>query len=185
MFPRFKFLIFFLIMLTIASCNKSREELLFRAAGQGDKEKVVFLLKNGVSIEAKDGLGYVALMKAASNGQGEVVKLLLVHKANANAITVFGSTALMQAAWNGHLKIVKLLVKNKADINMQGAGGWTALHFASLSGQGHAEIAQFLLEKGANPNTKDGIGMTPLQWINSGRYRPEIVKILHQYGAQG
>ena len=123
-------------------------------------------------------------MKATSNGHEDVVNLLIENKASVNAITVFGTTALMQAAWNGQLKIVKILVENHANIHMQGVGGWTALYFASLSGQGHPEVVRFLLDTGANPNVKDQIGMTTLQWIDAGIDRPEIVRILRQYGAQ-
>lgn len=184
MFPRFKLLIFLLTVSAAVSCSKSNEDLLIRAAEQGNEGKVLFFLENGVPVDAKDKLGYTALMKAASNGQEKVVNLLIEKKAGINAITIFGTTALMQAAWNGQMKIVKTLVENQADINMQGVGGWTALYFASLSGQGHPEVVRFLLDKGAKPNTKDQIGMTPLQWIKNGKDRPEIVKILRQYGAQ-
>lgn len=184
MFSRPKLLICLLVMSSAISCSKSYEELLIRTAERGDGGKVIYYLKKGVPVDTKDGLGYTALMKAASNGHEDVVNLLIENKSNVNAITVFGTTALMQAAWNGQLKIVKILVENQANIHMQGVGGWTALYFASLSGQGHPEVARFLLDTGANPNIKDQIGMTTLQWIDAGIDRPEIVKILRQYGAQ-
>lgn len=184
MFSRLKLLIYLLVIITATSCSKSYEELLIRTAERGDRGKVIYYLKKGASIDAKDGLGYTALMKAASNGHEDVVNLLIENKASVNAITVFGTTALMQAAWNGQLKIVKILVENQADIHMQGIGGWTALYFASLSGKGHPEVVRFLLDKGANPNIKDQIGMTSLRWIDAGIDRPEIVKILRQYGVQ-
>ncbi len=184
MFPRFKLFIFLLVVSTVVSCSKSDEELLIRAAEEGNEGKVLFFLEKGIPVDAKDKQGYTALMKAASNGQEKIVNLLIEKKACVNAITIFGTTALMQAAWNGQMKIVKTLVENQADIHMQGAGGWTALYFASLSGQGHPEVVRFLLDEGANPNIKDQIGMTSLQWIDAGISRPEIVKILRQYGAQ-
>jgi len=177
----FKYLIFLFMIFNIISCNKSPENLLIRSAAEGNIEKVVFLLKEGVSVEAKDDLGYTALMKAASNGQDDIVNLLLERKANVNAITVFGTTALMQAAWNGHVKVVKLLLENNADIHMQGAGGWNVLFFAVSSPQSNPEIVRFLLEKGLNPNMKDYISWTPIMWAGGNL---EIVRILRQYGAQ-
>ncbi|OGW48551.1 MAG: hypothetical protein A2Z50_07295 [Nitrospirae bacterium RBG_19FT_COMBO_42_15] len=181
MFARFKFLIFLLVISITVSCSKSDEAILIRAAEQGDGGKVIYYLKKGAPIDAKDGLGYTALMKAASNGQDDIVNLLLERKANVNAITVFGTTALMQAAWKGHIKIVKLLLENNADIHMQGAGGWNVLFFAVSSPQSNSEIVRFLLEKGLNPNMKDYISWTPIMWTGGNL---EIVKILRQNGAQ-
>jgi len=191
MLTGFKYLIFLFVVINGISCNKSPEKLLIRAAEQGNEGKVLFFLEKGVPVDAKDKQGYTALMKAASNGQEKVVNLLIEKKAGVNAITVFGTTALMQAAWNGHLNIVKLLVENKADIHMQGAGGWTALYFAALSDRGHPEVVRFLLEKGANPNIKDYMGLTLLMqaaWnghLNIVKLLVENKADIHMQGAGG
>lgn len=180
MFPRFKFLVLLLAISLTVSCA-SDDEIFIRAAEQGNEGKVLFFLKKGVPINAKDALGFTALMKAASNGHKDVVNILLENKANVNAKTVFSSTALMQAAWYGHLNIVKLLVENNADVHMLGVGGWNVLFFAVSSPKSNPEIVRLLLEKGVNPNIKDYISWTPILWTGGNL---EIVRILRQYGAQ-
>jgi ankyrin repeat protein len=73
-----------------------------------------------------------------------------------------GNTALWFAAQgprpNG-ADVARLLIEAGTDINKQCEHGRTALHMAAA--WGHAEVAQLLLEHGADPTIVDDEGMTP------------------------
>lgn len=111
----------------------------FRAAWQGDKNKIAKFLKEYPAAKDKTGVwGTTLLYSAARNNHYELVKYLItkaqcsvnaqnrqhIKRALATAISSkddfenkpsSGSTALHGACFNGHLEIVKLLVSHKAD----------------------------------------------------------------------
>ena len=56
-----------------------------------------------------------------------------------------------------------MLISSGADINISGPfGGGTALHFSV--NEGHKEIAELLITKGADINAKNDGDETPLDW---------------------
>lgn len=71
---------------------------------------------------------------------------------------------LVQAAQSGDLNSVKsLLGKNGRLVNQKDESGATALHYAALNG--HRRIAELLVERGADANSRDGrFGATPAGW---------------------
>ena len=72
-----------------------------------------------------------------------------------------GVTALMLAARGGYTDAVKLLVAAGADVNQVSAGDQTSpMLIAAINGQ--FDLAQWLLEQGANPNAAAVNGVTPL-----------------------
>jgi len=72
-----------------------------------------------------------------------------------------GVTALMLAARGGYADAVKTLVAAGADVNQVSAGDKTSpLLIAAINGQ--FDLAQWLLEQGANPNAAAANGVTPL-----------------------
>ena len=81
---------------------------------------------------------------------------------NHRAIT--GHTALMYAAARGEADLVRLFTLAGAGVNLKiedgKKKGFTPLHFASAGG--HVKIAKYLVDAGAETQTKDGEGMTPL-----------------------
>ena len=80
------------------------------------------------------------------------------------------------AAAGGNFDIVKLLVDHKANPKHSLKGcKKTALHFASE--EGRAEIAQYLIEKGAKVDAKDKDDWRPLHYAAS-KGHTEIVQIL-------
>ena len=60
-----------------------------------------------------------------------------------------GKTPLMLAAEKNNLNLVKLYVNHHANLDLQDASGTTA--FMLAVDRGHNEIAEFLLERGADP----------------------------------
>ena len=71
-----------------------------------------------------------------------------------------GNTLLLVACQNGHRKMLDLLLNRMADINHQNSNGNTALHYA-LAFDSTGEIAEFLIEKGANDMLENKFGLSP------------------------
>ena len=106
------------------------------------------------------------LCAAAHNGKLEIVQRLISGGESPNSTNRFGKTPLMHASENGHIEIVKWLTEQGAEINYQTpkcpetGGRLSALHFAAQKGQ--TSVIQRLVERGANINSLDGDGVTPL-----------------------
>jgi ankyrin repeat protein len=88
-----------------------------------------------------------------------------------------GFTPLLFAAQQGDIESARMLLAAGADVNESTPEEGTALVIASASG--HEKLALFLLENGANPNAKDGFGVTPLHYalheglLSISGYKPE------------
>ncbi len=124
------------------------------------------------------GKGATPFMRAAKSGDVEMMKLLLAAGADVKA-TLQNSTALMLAAGFGWrdgspvapsydqgspeeaTRAIALLLDLGFDINAVNDNGDTALHLA-VTGRGSPEIVRFLTAHGANLQTKNKRGQTPL-----------------------
>lgn len=106
------------------------------------------------------------LCAAAHNGKLEIVQRLISGGESPNFTNRFGQTPLMYASAKGHIEIVKWLTGQGADINYQTSkcpetgGKLSALHLAAQKAQ--RTVIQLLVERGANINSLDGNGVTPL-----------------------
>jgi ankyrin repeat protein len=76
--------------------------------------------------------------------------------------TTGGFTALLFAAQQGDVESARILLAAGADVNESTPEDGSALVIATASG--HEKLAMFLLEKGADPNAKDGYGIAPLHY---------------------
>jgi ankyrin len=148
------------------------ETPLMVASRTGNPDVVSQLLEKGADINARAARGQTALMWAVAQKHSDVVKVLLAHRADVHAksevwsqvmavpphgikqynreIPHGGDTALMFAARAGDLESARLLVAAGANVNDADAWGVTATTMAAHSG--FADVAAFLLEKGADPN---------------------------------
>jgi ankyrin repeat protein len=101
------------------------------------------------------------LMNAVRIGHyKEVEEAILDLGANPNN-DFKGEAPLAEAARQGHLEIVKLLIEHGAEINARmGVGEQSALFAASI--YPFMKVVEYLLDKGADPNTQDSAGNTPL-----------------------
>lgn len=89
--------------------------------------------------------------------------------------------ALVKAAQAGCLPVIRHLVQvEREDIETRNSGGLSLLQIAIISG--HIKVANWLIEEGANVNSEDCHGWTPLHdallWE-----RDEIALMLLQRGA--
>jgi ankyrin repeat protein len=163
---------------------------LIKASGQGRVEMVQALIAAGADVNASTSNGETALMAVAklneSKPQLPITRALLDAKADPNAKDGEGVTALMLAAHSGHLESVKALLAAKADVNAKARGfrvlewacghedalvlmrrvgpdkitGFTALMIAV--GAYQPDVAEVLLQAGADVNAKAGDGSTAL-----------------------
>ena len=142
------------------------------AARSGSPIVVEQLIAKGGNVNAHAARGQTALMWAAAQKHADVVKVLLAHGADIHArsdvwnevmavsphghldynraIPHGGDTALMFAARAGDVASAKLLVTAGGSVNDADAWGVSATAMAAHAG--HAELVEFLLERGADPN---------------------------------
>ena len=176
-----------------ANPNAGRESAVLAAARSGSAEVMKLLLAHGGDANAKEpARGQTALMWAVAEKHAGVARVLLDHGADVNAKTVpvrtagrrraaaarmgggsngaNGYTPLLFAARAGDLASVQLLADAGANVNDTAADGLSALVLATV--RAHADIAMFLLDKGADANLA-GAGYTALHWA-SGSWETEL-----------
>ena len=155
---------------------------LHQAVGQGDIEKIQWLVKRGADINAKKDNGTTPLHEASGRGDLGMVRFLVENGANINATKYHDeSTPLHWAEYQGHLHIARFLVEKGADINAKKDNGTIPLHEAS--GRGDLEMVRFLVENGANINaSKYHDESTPLHWA-AYQGHLKIVRYLVEKGA--
>ena len=93
--------------------------------------------------------------------------------------------SMYDAAEVGNIDAVKQHLAAGTDVNAKDKDGWTPLHPASY--EGHQEIVELLIGKGADVNAKVEFGplqgMTPLDSANNSG-RTEIVSLLRKHGGR-
>jgi ankyrin repeat protein len=146
----------------------------------GRNEIAEILLKQESDIKIKDACGNTFLHYAVFRCHKEIAALLLAKKADVNAKGYNDVTALHVAVERGYKDIMELLLANRADVNAKDKDGWTPLHLASEPDHGFAvshtetmdttllrlpnykDVAELLLSKGADVNSRNNKGETPL-----------------------
>ena len=156
------------------------ETALMTAARTGKTDALRVLIAHGAKVDARDGVqGQTALMWAAARNNADAIRLLLdagadINARTANAVrnsrTIYGSmrqpttsfTALLFAVRAGHITAVRVLLERGASVNDTLSDGNSALVVAAANA--HWELADFLLDHGANPNA-DGAGWNALHQL--------------------
>jgi ankyrin repeat protein len=112
------------------------------------------------------------LMLASLRGYIDVCKDLIARNADVNKP---GWTPLHYAATGGHSKVVELLLDNHAYIDATSPNASTPLMLAAKYGT--IEVVRQLLEAGADPLLKNGLGLTAIDFATQVQ-RDDIVRII-------
>ena len=179
--------------------NEDGETPLMYASKLHNIKVVELLIQKNADINAFNNYGNTALIYGINNL--ETVKLLVENGADVNFYKG-GSTALISACEYSHernIDVIKYLVSKKANINAQDNKGDTALNKTlDSSDEGSIdildfEIANFLIEQGADVNIKNKDQYTPLIYLGMGEgdfnnksfqeYRIKLAELLLEKGA--
>ena len=135
----------------------------------------------GADIETKNDKGRSPLHLAIRSGELTIVKMLVEAGADVRATDADRETCLILAAYDGHTDIVRYLVSlPEVDLNQQGSNNFTALQVAVK--RKHADMVQVLIDAGADIDTKDDVGCSPLH-LASRSGELTTVKMLVKAGA--
>ncbi|KAG8281330.1 Poly [ADP-ribose] polymerase tankyrase-2 [Homalodisca vitripennis] len=159
---------------------------LHNACSYGHYEVTEMLVKNGANVNVADLWKFTPLHEAAAKGKYDIVRLLLQHGADANkknrdgatplelvregdqdvADLLRGNAALLDAAKKGNLaRVQRLLTVDNINCRDTQGRNSTPLHLAA--GYNNVEVAQLLLERGADVNAQDKGGLIPLHNASS------------------
>lgn len=173
-----------------------KREIFNEAVKAQHSQVAALLLAAGVDVNLHD---YFDDRLKNSERNVKRVKLLLDHGANVNLQTDRGWTLLHTAAYYGHVDLVQLLLDYGADVNSKNKKGRTPLHLAvynmdlaeydgKLSQHEdpigvRTKIVQLLLEHGANVDSQDNDGKTPLHAAAYSFTNDNIIRMLLDHGA--
>jgi ankyrin repeat protein len=140
------------------------EPVLMTTARTGDVAALRALIDNGADVKARDGWkGQTALMWAAADNHADAVSYLVDVGAAVDAVSDSGEySALKFAVRAGAIDATRALIEAGADVEQRMADGTSMLVLAVTNA--HYELADVLLEAGADPNAADQ-GWTALHQI--------------------
>ncbi|KAL4487131.1 hypothetical protein ABPG72_001583 [Tetrahymena utriculariae] len=154
------------------------------ACKEGHTSIVEYLLLQGFSIFARDKSLKTPLHYAAYHGQEYICEQLVKKGAFIDSTDTKGRTAFHYACCGNSAKIIVLFIGICPEIiEAQDINQLTGLHYSILnSSLKQIDIVRTLIEFGANVNSRDKEGKTPLYYAaEQGRTR--VIPILMQKGA--
>lgn len=148
-----------------ATDSNFSQTALMIAARAGNGGAVALLLEHGARINARTRIGdtprFVPPCKGTGCGsEGVGINRGGLPNRGRRGATLGGMTALLYATREGHAAVVQQLVDAAGDLELADANGVTPLLMAALNNR--QEIARLLLARGANPNSQDFWGRSPL-----------------------
>jgi len=132
------------------------ETPLMTAARSANVDAVKTLARAGADVNAKEAWsGQTALMWAAAEGDSAMASTLLELGADLRARSNGGTTAFQFAVRKGDMPTVQAMLAAGADVNDKRPGDFaTPLLVAIING--HEDLVDLLLDKGADPNAEGG-----------------------------
>jgi ankyrin repeat protein len=146
-----------------------------------DKNLEAELVVSTADINTMDSLGRTPISLAAERGDAKKVSMLLWYGADPHIPAYSGSDPLCYAAKVADPACISLLLNAGAKVDCRTGWDQTALHYAAAhnSNRRHTEL---LLAAGADPNSADRDGRTPLGFTPVQDHL-EVAACLLEYGA--
>lgn len=148
------------------------------------------LVENGVNVNSADNNGETSLHRACKTGYFDGVDILIKAGANNHIKDCYGYTAFHNAARKGNIDCLRALFDSGLDVNLHvipphqygltKGHDETALHLAIYSL--NTECIKFLIAQGANLDSQDKFGSTPLHYAVQSDF-PKGAKLLLDAGA--
>lgn len=167
----------------LESKNKDGETPLICAAKLGDVRMIRILLLKGADINSRDNSGQTPLSWAMAQLHRDACLILLESGASTNEKYNTGETLLQRAVKTGDRMVVHQLVIMR-DVNLEEEmprSKQTALSLAAE--QGRDAMVSMLLDVGANLESQDSQGWTPLMHAVNNSHE-SIAKLLISTGAR-
>ena len=145
------------------STMRSEESALMLAARSGSVDAVQALLRGGADINAKEAWnGQTALIWAAAAAHAPVVKALIEAGADMSVRSNAGTTPFIFAVRKGDMATVQEMLAGGADVNEKRAPDQASPLLVAII-NGHEDLVDLLLEKGADPNAEGGTTQLTVQ----------------------
>lgn len=174
---------------TRSSASKSSETAgwtkLHFAAADGRTEEVRRILDHSKDVDLRNAKGRTPLYEASKRDRLDVVKLLIERGATINTKdSDVGFTPLHVASERKHAEIVRYLIGKGAVVDARNEWEQTPLWQAAWqTWHQDSEVAEILLQNGADPNARDHRGLAPLHIAASKGHTP-VVALLLRRGAE-
>ena len=190
------------LLSTGADCHSKdisgRTPLMWAAQCRSDATDVIgMLISHGSEVNSRDNLGRTALHWAVLSSNDPSlpnIKVLLKHKAAINQ-TDFSQNSPLNLILgtpflSNPLGVLRLFLASGADINGKGSGGGTALNCFvwcstrfGISDKTTEEVVRELLGSGAEIDTMDNVGRTPLfRALEGGMACFDLAELLLEFG---
>uniref|UniRef100_A0A915CHV4 asparaginase n=1 Tax=Parascaris univalens TaxID=6257 RepID=A0A915CHV4_PARUN len=147
------------------------------AAAAGHTNVVLYLLKCGANVHARDQWGDNPLMNAVRRRSHACIKALKEAGAVIVCNPIELGMELCLAANKGDIQTIEAWIAAGANINETDYDGRTALHAAVASGD--EEMVELLLRNGADPQLKDQFGRDSVyEAEQTNKKSPKIIELL-------
>ncbi|KAH9423305.1 hypothetical protein DERP_003583 [Dermatophagoides pteronyssinus] len=167
--------------------NHRKELPLHLSVKNGNLNMVKFLIENGADVNMMDRSFMYPLHYACQFVYPKIASILISAGANPNIHSIRSSTPLLLAIETHSLELVKILVESGADIEKQDqSNGNTPLNQACYNYPSNTQIdiVDYLIKCGANVNSKNYSGLTPLLTAILANYNLNVrlIKLLLRSG---
>ncbi|MBI5421749.1 ankyrin repeat domain-containing protein [Candidatus Peregrinibacteria bacterium] len=160
--------------------QKVQGERLFEAVRDGDMDKLLYSIRQGADVNARDADRQTPLAIACRTGNAPLVKALLEKGANPNGKSgELLHTPLMEAAMQGRYNLIRVLIRHKAEINAVDVDCRTALMFAAM--KGNPKTVMMLLLAKPDVSLRDEQGKCALDHAKG----EEAIQLIRARMAQG
>ncbi|MFC1636823.1 CocE/NonD family hydrolase, partial [Planctomycetota bacterium] len=164
-----------------ADINAGQWTALHSAVERGHRDIAELLIQEGADVDSKDKSGATPLSYAIGANDLDMINLLVAKGADIKTVISNGLTLLHYMSTYDSPDIIKLLLSKDAKVDERDDNyEFTALHYAARFGS--KNVAEVLIDNGADINAKDKWGYQPIHWA-AYHDRPQIIELLRSKGA--